>query len=230
MDLNCAGVYQITNTVNGKVYIGSGVNIGIRWRQHKNKLRKNNHENRYLQRAWNKYKEYNFDIEILQIVENKKDLIACEQFWIDGTKCSERQNGYNIIKKADNMSGIFNPFYGKKHSKKTKRKISKASKGRKLSEESKKKMSIARSGEKNYCFGIPKTDEIKAKIAKTLKGKCAGEKHHMVKLNELQVRIIKSLTEDVKNRTIFQVEIAKYFNISKYMISKIMTNKNWTHI
>ena len=34
------GIYKITNTVNGKFYIGSSKNIEIRWRVHRRNLRK----------------------------------------------------------------------------------------------------------------------------------------------------------------------------------------------
>jgi len=57
---NC-GVYIINNKLNGHNYIGSSVNIKKRFSTHKTDLRKNKHPNRYLQHAWNKYGEENFE-------------------------------------------------------------------------------------------------------------------------------------------------------------------------
>ena len=38
-----SGIYQITNTVNGRVYVGSAVNISDRWYRHKLHLRNGAH-------------------------------------------------------------------------------------------------------------------------------------------------------------------------------------------
>jgi predicted GIY-YIG superfamily endonuclease len=53
MNLNkTCGIYYIKNIINGKIYIGSSVQIGIRWQQHKAALRENKHHCIYLQHAW----------------------------------------------------------------------------------------------------------------------------------------------------------------------------------
>jgi group I intron endonuclease len=49
------GIYKIENIINGKLYIGSSVNIDKRIKRHKNDLIKNKHINCYLQREFNKY-------------------------------------------------------------------------------------------------------------------------------------------------------------------------------
>lgn len=49
--MKVAGIYQIRNIVNGKVYIGSAVNIERRWGMHKNRLKAGQHRNIHLQRA-----------------------------------------------------------------------------------------------------------------------------------------------------------------------------------
>lgn len=45
------GIYAIHNKINGKFYIGQSVNIQYRWKQHKNALKSNKHENKHLQSA-----------------------------------------------------------------------------------------------------------------------------------------------------------------------------------
>lgn len=50
------GIYQIINTINNDIYIGSSVDIVTRFSSHKSCLRRNKHENIYLQFAWNNTK------------------------------------------------------------------------------------------------------------------------------------------------------------------------------
>lgn len=54
MTFGC-GIYYITNTINGKFYVGSSKNIKKRWARHIRDLNNNNHHNIYLQRSCNKY-------------------------------------------------------------------------------------------------------------------------------------------------------------------------------
>ena len=54
------GIYKITNTANGNVYIGQAVNINARVASHINNLKSNNHVNKHLQNAWNKYGQDSF--------------------------------------------------------------------------------------------------------------------------------------------------------------------------
>ena len=67
------------------------------------------------------------------------------------------------------QKGTGNSFYNKNHTEETKKRISKANKGKVISEETKVKMSIAGKGK-------PKSDETKAKISQTKKGKPAWNK------------------------------------------------------
>ena len=78
------GIYKIENKINGKIYIGQSNNIYKRWYSHKNSLRRNVHDNDYLQNAWNKYGEENFEFSIVEICENDVDVLnSREQFYID---------------------------------------------------------------------------------------------------------------------------------------------------
>lgn len=90
------GIYKITNKINNKVYIGKSKNIKKRHSEHRNELRKNEHVNNYLQNAWNKYGEENFEFSILEECETDKDLNDREIFFIKEYKSHMRDCGYNL--------------------------------------------------------------------------------------------------------------------------------------
>lgn len=132
------GVYKITNNLNNKFYIGSSNNIYRRWKEHINDLNKNKHINNHLQYSWNKYGEDNFKFEILE--ECEEDIrIQIEQKYLDNLT-PFKEIGYNISPVASNcvlggeengwfgkgylQTGNQNVFYGKKHTKESRRLIS----------------------------------------------------------------------------------------------------------
>ena len=43
-----SGVYVITNLTNKKIYIGSSIDIKVRWSNHKSELKRGVHNNKYL--------------------------------------------------------------------------------------------------------------------------------------------------------------------------------------
>lgn len=78
-----SGIYQIINLINGKVYIGSACVLERREQQHFRHLRGDKHHSTSFQRAFNKYGESNFKFEILELVEDKSQLIKREQHYLD---------------------------------------------------------------------------------------------------------------------------------------------------
>lgn len=70
------GIYKII--INNKIYIGSSINLYDRLKLHLSQLKRNVHGNKYLQRAYNKHKTFEF--EILELYENieRKELIQEE--------------------------------------------------------------------------------------------------------------------------------------------------------
>jgi group I intron endonuclease len=154
------GVYKITNGCNLKCYIGSSKYLPYRWYRHKTELRKNNHCNQHLQRAWDKYGEENFYFTILQECEEEV-LADCESHWMQ--QYDSLNNGYNLIS-ADRHTV----------SKETSKKISKGLVGNKNAlgfkhtNESKLKISLAGTGK-------VQSKETIAKRIKKLKGKIRTE-------------------------------------------------------
>lgn len=171
MHTSPSGIYQIKNTENGKVYVGSAVNIKQRWRTHKSDLNSSKHHSGKLQNAWNKYGESCFEFSILEYVQSKNDLVSREQEWMSNLNAAG-ENGYNISPTAGNCLGV-------KHSDETKKKHSLASKGVKqseewvrkrvesmsgqvMSEETKKKISAAHKGKKISDESIKKREQTRA--------------------------------------------------------------------
>ena len=60
------GIYSITNTVNGKVYVGLSTNIRKRWTQHKSNQKRKIEPNKVLYKSMNKYGINNFKFKILE--------------------------------------------------------------------------------------------------------------------------------------------------------------------
>ena len=75
------GIYRIENLVNHKSYIGQSVDIYDRWSEHRSELNNKRHKNTHLLRAWNKYKDSNFDFTIIERCETDK-LNEREIYWI----------------------------------------------------------------------------------------------------------------------------------------------------
>ena len=74
------GIYSITNTVNGKVYIGSSVNIEKRWKHHLYCLRRG--KDSPIKSDWKIYDESSFRWEIIATCD-PENIIALEQHYID---------------------------------------------------------------------------------------------------------------------------------------------------
>lgn len=97
------GIYKITNSVNGKVYIGQTKNFSHRKACHVYDLKNNRHSNPYLQADFNGgSSEFKFEMLCKCKVEDLDDL---ETFYINKYKSYDRGCGYNIDK-ASSGNGI----------------------------------------------------------------------------------------------------------------------------
>jgi group I intron endonuclease len=143
-----SGVYKITNTKDGKFYIGSSNNIYARIARHKRELIKGIHNNPHLQNAWNKHGADVFSFQILVECDEIKRLEA-EQVKIDLAFAMEPNLLYNIAKNTlAPMTGIQSPMKGKNHSAEACAKMSQShtgkpspNKGNKYSKETKARIS-----------------------------------------------------------------------------------------
>lgn len=99
------GLYKITNTVNGKYYIGSSNDIDKRWFNHKSTLKRGKHRNCHLQASFNKYGADAFVFEIIEELppDTSFDVLRSkEQVLIDCISDEEwSANLYNIMRSVD---------------------------------------------------------------------------------------------------------------------------------
>ena len=161
-----SGIYAILNLVNGKVYIGSSINVNGRLAVHRIALARGKHGNSHLQGAWNKHGPGAFSFEVLKECP-EDELLEQEQFHMDILDSMNPRMGYNSrgaerwgelsdesrAKMSAAHKGNHNAL-GYKHMLETRTRISNALKahpsllGRTVSAESKAKMSAAHTGKK----------------------------------------------------------------------------------
>lgn len=130
-----SGVYQLKNTITGKVYFGSSKNLYNRKNKHLSMLRRNKHRNPNVRKDCEKYGPEAFEFEILAYVP-ENELLEYEQVLLDlpvekynrcltagsnkGIKYSEEtKSEMSRVRKGKNY------WTGRTHSEEAKRKISK---------------------------------------------------------------------------------------------------------
>lgn len=138
---NKMGIYRITNTVNGKSYIGkTGMNFGDRWDSHRSLLNSGKHDNRHLQHAWDKYGADAFEFAAVEEVDDVSMLNDLETRYIADYR--SRGMCYNIHDGGDGGVNL-----GKHLSADTKRKIGEKNRanmlGRTASNETRQRMSAS---------------------------------------------------------------------------------------
>lgn len=209
---NMIGIYQIRNILDGKLYIGSSIELKKRKDKHFYRLKNNKHENQHLQNAVNKHGIENFIFEILEEFKDYNLLLLQEQKYLD-----ELKPEYNICKFAGHTLGYkHSPEMRKKISDivkskmtpevKEKIRLSKVGNSYKISDEQRKKRSDNILGEKNYFFG------------KT------GVNSPSAKFTEEQVRQIREEYE--MNKCSFR-SLARKYSTSHNTISNIIKRISW---
>jgi len=98
-----AGVFQIRNSVNGKVFFGSSKNLEGVFNGHRFRLDFGSHNNAALQADWKSYGADAFEFEILEEVkftdaphfDLEDELTLLEQIWLEKLE-PYGDRGYNI--------------------------------------------------------------------------------------------------------------------------------------
>jgi group I intron endonuclease len=150
-------IYKSTNIKNGKSYIGKTVK-GLKRRMYEHHTSSNSGSNSAFHSALRKYGHDSFEWSIIETT-NVENINELEIYYIKNLNTLV-PNGYNLTYGGDGAPiGELNPakrpevrevlgkvWLGRKHSEKSKKKMSKSLKGRKLSEETKSKISNAQIG------------------------------------------------------------------------------------
>jgi group I intron endonuclease len=98
-----SGIYQVKNMANGKVLLGSSLNMEGLLNRHRFTLKIGSHTNKELQKDWNEFGPEQFVFEILEEVKvvdspnfNLKDeLTLLEEIWLEKLQ-PFGERGYNL--------------------------------------------------------------------------------------------------------------------------------------
>lgn len=171
-----SGIYMCTCNINGKSYIGQSKDVKLRKCQHLSELRNGRHFNEYLQRSYNKYKEYNFSWTVLEYCD-EDDLDDREVYWI--AYYDTYKHGFNA-----NEGGLANRNF--ERTEEFKQKLSAILKESWAgADDRRKKLSEKMSGENNPMFG--KRGALNPAYGENRSGENGGMygKHHTEEAKEL---------------------------------------------
>lgn len=166
------GIYKITCVPNGKIYIGSSVDVHHRWEQHRTHFKTGKHNNKYMLRAFEKYGKESFMWEIIEEC-SRNVLWEREQYYLDALQPFD-EKGYNSART------VKAPMLGRKHTLEDRQRMSEIQKARnhKHSEEHKQYLSELFKGRK-------RSPESVAQGAAKIKGRPKSEQHK-AKVKEFQ--------------------------------------------
>lgn len=218
-----SGVYQIQNKINSHKYIGSSVNIDRRWREHKNALRKNSHHSSYLQRAWNKYGESNFEFKILVILEPFQNLevenllLSFGEYNVSEDACAPMKGREHSEETRNLMSeakeGKYNPMYGLSGDKSPRF-------GKYHSEDTKKKMRgprLCMVGQNHPNYGKKLSKDVRSKLSDS---HLREKNHNWISLAKGDIQKMRELRE----KGFTYADIGKRFNISEQTARRRILN------
>lgn len=205
-----SGIYTITNTIDGKIYVGLAVDVITRMRKHKENLIAGKHKNIHIQRAWIRDGEQSFKFEILEEWPEEY-LYTMGHYWALLLNAHNYKYGYNI--RPTHPCGL------PRHSKETRDKISKRKKGVKLSSQALVNMSKARRGvpihtdewrklQGERMKGFRHSDKSKIKMSKSQKGKIKSRES----VNKAIATKIKNGTFARSKETIEKIKAARAKN------------------
>lgn len=185
--LHSSGIYIIFSNIDNKFYIGSAINLRRRKSEHFSHFLKNNHNNCFLQRHYNKYGIDSLWFGVIEFCSKKK-LIEREQYYMDTLKPE-----FNLNPIAKSCLGIKRTIKFKLHCKEIafqlmkdpKRKLNLKEKAttqfsnpeQRLNLSNKAKIRMAITG--GPMKGKHHTEESNQKNRKSHIGMCDGEKNPM---------------------------------------------------
>jgi group I intron endonuclease len=203
-------LYKITNTTNGKIYIGQSVNPRSRWYSHKKEAEREV-PRMVIARAIKKYGSPSFLFELIACCRNQDDANEIETELVRQYDSRNSDKGYNIAlggmnapKTEEWKQKISQALMGHEVSQETRDKVSKGNTGKVRSEEFKKGVSAFHAGKevseetrqllseinlgnqnclgKQNALGYKHTQEAKQRIADAVRGRTTIHKGRTWKL------------------------------------------------
>lgn len=176
-DFKKSGIYTISCLKNEKYYIGESKNVTARLCAHKNKLRRNIHENRELQSDFNKYGEQFFLFQKLIFGNgvDKNTRLQLENLILLTLKPQNRYNIYINWKKRDEC---INSFFNKTHT-----------------EEARKLQSIAKKNTISPFKGRNQSNEVKQMLSKINSSKTTIERRKPVIIDSIYYESISEASQ-----------------------------------
>ena len=213
MSKNIYIVYETTNLINGKYYVGVHKKNGSDYLG----------SGKILRFAVEKYGKENFIRETLKEFKIEDDAYEFEKKIVD-EKLIKNINCYNICRGGDCgpcLCGKDNPRYGTHHTIETRLKMSGAAIGRKVTDETKKKLSILNSGKNNPNFGMkgklnPKYGRKAKESTKILQSEAhKGKKAYNSKKWLIHGKMFYSLSEAAKKLNVNYQTISNWCKLYK---------------
>jgi group I intron endonuclease len=161
---NKAGIYNIINLINGKIYIGSTILFSNRYKHHLFLLKNNKHKNQHLQSSYNVYGKDNFKFIVVEIVNSKvvEEIRNIEQKYINEA-IPNWEFVYNSLRNVSKIQGYAkDKIESNRKTSENRKKYYKSKEGQQLI----RKFIKNREG-KTYeeLFGAERAAEIKKKIS-----------------------------------------------------------------
>jgi len=169
--LKQSGVYQIANIANGKLYVGSAIDLVRRWGKHQTDLARGEHHSRILQHAWNKHGKEAFVFRPLLTCQ-KSMLKFYEQQLLDKVNpeynvCMDATTRLGVKSTPETAAKISAALRGKHASLETRAQMSRDRKGRRLSAEHRAKVAAAG-------IGRHPSEETRRKLSAAAMGNTKG--------------------------------------------------------
>lgn len=212
-----AGVYSITCTANGWVYIGESATVQQRWTTHRSWLRNGTHNVAPLQADYNLYGVDAFIYEMVSVVHDPAERSATEGEHIAAAKatgkCYNPEGAPGSYRLTDEQrQRLSASLKGKPKSAEHRANLWR---DREVTDEFRQQM--AANGRRNK--GIEKSDETRLRMS-------AAQETRVV-LTEQQVREIKRL---LAADNLSGAAIGRLFGVKPAAISAIRSGRNWAHV
>jgi group I intron endonuclease len=213
-------IYCILNTDTGKMYFGLTKHYRIRVRDHVNDLKRNKHNNFYLQNSYNKIQKLTiFPVEKCELNLLKEK----EIFWIKYHQSHIRSNGYNLTLGGEDLSHMTEEALIKKAN--SRRGKPGSLKGRCQSSEHIEARAVKNRGQKrNYTI-----EHIEAIKKTRAKAKGSRQKGKLVKVTNLETNEVLHFDSKRKVEDFFNIKrdslIHKfYYGRPRQILKKIIFN------